>query len=178
LEPKHRYQVRIQLNDAGSVFPSGHRIRLALSTNYWPMIWPSPESPTVTVFGGTIDLPVRPPKTSDTVLPALSGPETAPPERTTQIRPGVVGIDRLGLELGAESNFSVHIEPDDPLSAVAEMRQAQTVARNGWRTRFETLTRISCTREAFLLHATMCAWDGDIEVCRRAWDSRVPREFV
>src|SRR5215472_9537694 len=29
-----RYRVRIQLNDAGSVFPAGHRIRLALSTAY------------------------------------------------------------------------------------------------------------------------------------------------
>ena len=34
--------VRIQLNDAGAVFPAGHRIRVALSTTYWPMIWPSP----------------------------------------------------------------------------------------------------------------------------------------
>src|SRR4029077_13273601 len=39
-----RYQVRIQLNDAGAVFPPGHRIRLALSTSYWPMIWPAPET--------------------------------------------------------------------------------------------------------------------------------------
>jgi len=33
-----RYRVRIQLNDAGSVFPAGHKERLALSTLYWPMI--------------------------------------------------------------------------------------------------------------------------------------------
>ena len=33
-----RYRVRIQLNDAGSVFPAGHKVRLALSTLYWPMI--------------------------------------------------------------------------------------------------------------------------------------------
>ena len=59
LEPGQRYQVRIQLNDAGSVFPAGHRIRLALSTAYWPMIWPSPEKATVTVFGGTLEFPVR-----------------------------------------------------------------------------------------------------------------------
>jgi putative CocE/NonD family hydrolase len=32
LVPGQRYQVRIQLNDAGSTFPAGHRIRLALST--------------------------------------------------------------------------------------------------------------------------------------------------
>ena len=42
LVPGRRYQVRIQLNDAGAVFPAGHRIRVALSTTYWPMIWPAP----------------------------------------------------------------------------------------------------------------------------------------
>ena len=41
-----RYRVRIQLNDAGSVFPPGHKVRLAISTAYWPMIWPSPETAT------------------------------------------------------------------------------------------------------------------------------------
>src|SRR5215475_11009186 len=44
-----RYQVRIQLNDAGSTFPAGHRIRLALSTAYWPVIWPSPEKATLLI---------------------------------------------------------------------------------------------------------------------------------
>src|SRR5262249_30687515 len=51
-----RSRVRIQLNDAGSAVPAGHRVRLALSTAYWPMIWPSPEKATLTIFGGTLDL--------------------------------------------------------------------------------------------------------------------------
>ena len=62
LVPGRRYQVRIQLNDAGAVLPAGHKVRLALSTSYWPMVWPSPEKATLTVLGGTLDLPVRPPR--------------------------------------------------------------------------------------------------------------------
>jgi uncharacterized protein len=178
LQPGVRYRIRVQLNDAGSAFPSGHRIRLALSTNYWPMIWPSPDNPTVTVFGGTVDLPIRPAETSDALLPALPEPVTATPERTTPLRPGVVRIDRLGLELGTEGNFRVHIDPGDPLSAVVEMRQSQTVSRDNWRTRFETTTRLFCTRDAFNLQAAMCAWEADVEVCRRTWNTSVPREFI
>jgi uncharacterized protein len=178
LLPSQRYRVRIQLNDAGSAFPAGHRIRVALSTAYWPMIWPSPEPATVTVFGGMVDLPVRSPRPEDSLLPELPPPETARPEPTTVVRPGVVRIGRLGLELGTESSFNSHIAEDDPLSAVLEMRQSQTVSRDAWRTRFETETRLSCTRDAFVLHATMRAWEGDIEVCSRAWDREVPREFV
>ena len=42
LVPGERYRVRLQLNDCGATFPAGHRIRLALSTAYWPMVWPAP----------------------------------------------------------------------------------------------------------------------------------------
>lgn len=178
LLPGHRYRIRIQLNDAGSVFPASHRIRLAISTAYWPMMWPSPETATVTVFAGTLDLPVRAPNAADALLPALPPPETAAPEPTTAVHPGVTRIDRLGIELGAESAFNAHIEPDDPLSAVVEMRQSQTISRDAWRTRIDTALRMSCTRDAFVLRATMRAWDGDEEVCHRSWDSEIPREFV
>jgi len=32
LAVEKRYRVRVQPNDAGAVFPAGHRVRLALST--------------------------------------------------------------------------------------------------------------------------------------------------
>src|SRR5262249_15634798 len=57
-----RYRVRIKLNNAGSVSPAGHKVRLALSTSYWPTIWPSPETATVQILGGMLDLPVRTPQ--------------------------------------------------------------------------------------------------------------------
>jgi hypothetical protein len=175
LVPGHRYRVHIKLNDAGAVFPAGHRIRLALSTTYWPMIWPPPENATVTVFTGSLELPVRPPSVEDALLPALPNPETAPPEPTTNVRPGVVRIDRLGLELGSDFNFDSHIDEHDPLSAFVEMRQSQTVSRDAWQIKVETQMRLSCTRDAFLLRATMRAWEGDEEICSRAWESSVPR---
>src|SRR6266702_4676914 len=118
-----RYRVRIQLNDAGSVFPAGHTIRLALSTAYWPMIWPSAEKATLLILGGTLDLPVRPRQAMDALVSPLPGPESAPPEKPTMLRRGDVRIehiDRIGLELGTESKSQFHVEEDDPLSAVAE----------------------------------------------------------
>jgi len=178
LRPRHCYRVRIQLNDTGSVFPAGHRIRLALSTTYWPIMWPAPEIATVTVFGGTLDLPVRPPNPADARLSSLPEPETAAPEPTTVLRPRVVRIDRIGLELGTEGSFAFQIEEDDPLTAVAEMRQMQTISRGEWRTRIETQIRLSCTRAAFVLRATLRAWDGDVEICHREWDHDVPRDLA
>jgi len=176
LVPGQRYQVRVKLNDAGVVFPAGHRIRLALSTTYWPTIWPTPEKATVTIFGGTLDLPVRPTRADS--LPSLPGPETATPERPTVIRPGLVRIDRIGLELGTEGKFAFDIQDDDPLSAVAEMQRTETIQRDDWQIRIETSMRLSCTRDAFLLRASLRAWEGASEVCHREWDQSIPRDLV
>ncbi|HEY2617529.1 MAG TPA: CocE/NonD family hydrolase [Acetobacteraceae bacterium] len=178
LVPGHRYRVRIRLNDAGAAIPRGHGIRVALSTAYWPMIWPAPENATVTVFGGSLELPLRAPDAADARLPPLPEPETAPPEPTTEVRPGVVRIDRLGLELGTDGSFESHIDEDDPLSAMVEMRQSQTISRGTWRIRIETHMRMTCTHDAFLLRATMRAYEGDVEVCAREWDDSVPRRLV
>jgi uncharacterized protein len=176
-----RYRVRIQLNDAGAVFPAGHRIRLALSTAYWPMIWPAPEQATLRILGGTLDLPVRPPEATDALLPPLPAPETSPPEEPTRTRRDdmrIERIDRIGLELGMKGSREFHIEEDDPLSATVELRWAQTMSRDDWQIRIETGMRLSCTRDAFLLQGSWRAWEGADEVCHREWDRSIPRDFV
>jgi putative CocE/NonD family hydrolase len=176
LVPGQRYQVRIQLNDAGSTFPAGHRIRLGLSTTYWPMVWPAPEPATVTILGGALDFPVRPARAES--LRPLPAPESAPPERPRQIRPGVVRFDRIGLEVGNEWKFSNDLRGDDPLSAVAEMSRITTIAREAWKARIEASMRMSCTRETFRLQASICAFDGATELCHRAWDESIKRDLV
>jgi hypothetical protein len=176
-----RYRVRIQLNDAGSVFPAGHRVRLALSTAYWPMIWPCPEKATLLISGGALDLPVRPPSAADALLSPLPDPESAPPEKPTMLRRGdmrVERIDRIDLELGAKGKWQYHVEEDDPLSAVAELQRTQTMSRNAWQIRIETQMRLSCTRDAFLLEASLRAYEGEQEVCRRDWDRAIARDFL
>jgi len=177
LVPGQRYRVQIKLNDAGASFPAGHRLRLALSTSYWPMVWPAPETATVTILGGTLELPGRPLLPVDPLQP-MPRAETAPPERPRQVRPGVMRFDRIGLEVGNEWTFRHDIRDDDPLSALAEMRRTMTVAREDWRVRIETSMRMTCSREAFRLEASMRAFEGDQEVTTRRWDQSIPRDMV
>ena len=69
------------------------------------MIWPSPETATVQIFAGTLDLPQRPPNAADAELAPFPEPETASPEKPTiSHRDGVriERIDRIGLELGTQ----------------------------------------------------------------------------
>jgi putative CocE/NonD family hydrolase len=178
LVPGRQYVVRFQLNDTGASFPAGHRIRLALSTAYWPMVWPSPSKATVTIYGGSLELPVRPPQPADAALPPLPAPETAPPERPTPIRPGVMRFDRLGLELGTEWQFDFHLLLNDPTRAVAQMHRTDTISRETWQVRTETFMQWSCTGNFFHLRASLGAWEGEQEVCQREWRCAIPRDLI
>jgi hypothetical protein len=145
------------------------------------MIWPSPETVTVQILSGTLDLPQRSPNVADSKLSLFPEPATAPPEKPTVIhRDGVriERIDRIGLELGTQWKTQYHVEDNDPLSAVAELSNTQTLSRNEWQIRVETQMRMSSTGNAFLLQGRLRAFEGDNEVCRRDWDRSIPRDFL
>jgi hypothetical protein len=61
--------VVVPLRATGWTFPAGHRIRVAVSTSLWPMIWPSPERADVRVH----------PASSWLELPRLRSLPAAPP---------------------------------------------------------------------------------------------------
>jgi len=178
LVPGRQYVVRFQLNDTGASFPAGHRIRLALSTVYWPMVWPSPEKARVTIYGGRLELPVRPPQPADAALPPLPAPETAPPERPTQIRPGVMRWDRLGLEIGTDWKFGFDLVNNDPTRPIAQMERTDRISRETWQVRIETFMQMSSSRNAFHLRASLGAWEGEQEVCQREWKCSIPRDLI
>ncbi|MEM9692700.1 MAG: CocE/NonD family hydrolase [Myxococcota bacterium] len=73
-------RVRIALNDIAHAFSAGHRVRLALSTAYWPIAWPSRRAVKMTVWPkrSRLSLPVRVPKPSDAELTTFPSPEEAP----------------------------------------------------------------------------------------------------
>jgi uncharacterized protein len=145
------------------------------------MIWPSPQTATVTILAGALDLPLRPLNAADAQLPPFAAPETAPPDKPTIIRRGdlrIERIDRLGLELGSRGKSHVHIEDNDPLSAVVELHRTQTISRDACQIRVETVTRLSCTLDTFWLQGDLRAFEGANEVCHRTWDRSVPRDFL
>ena len=90
LVPGKRYRVKVQLGGTGYSFPTGHRIRLAISSAYWPIVWPSPEPVTLTLFTGASQLllPIRQQQRNDAELPPLPEPVASPPSPMTILRKG------------------------------------------------------------------------------------------
>ena len=87
--PGQRVRARVMLKDIAHSFPAGHRLRVSISTSYWPIAWPAPEPATITVFTGAsaLDLPVRPPRLQDSSLAAFEPPESAPGPKETELQP-------------------------------------------------------------------------------------------
>jgi hypothetical protein len=89
LEPGKRMRVKVKLNDCGHRFAAGHRIRVSISSGYWPLIWPAPEWATLTLGAGEskLSLPVRGALPEDGQNP-FAAPETAPLTPATKLSQG------------------------------------------------------------------------------------------
>jgi putative CocE/NonD family hydrolase len=204
LEPGRRYRVRVQLNDIAHSFRPGHRIRVALSTSYWPIAFPTPEPVLMTIFTGAsrIELPVRPPRKEDAELRDFAPPQGATPLAQTVLRKGGVRrlvernlatdesvftrhedtgtyrIDAIDLTIDQIKTGTYRIKTDDPLSADVTIKWTQKLARGDWRVRTETETRFRATKDEFLIDATLDAYEGDKRVYTQIWDRRIKRDLV
>ncbi|MGB0752237.1 MAG: CocE/NonD family hydrolase C-terminal non-catalytic domain-containing protein, partial [Gammaproteobacteria bacterium] len=202
LEPGVAYEVCIKLDDIGYRVPAGHRLRIAVSTAYWPLIWPSPTNAPVTLHLANSSLMVPTlPAEAEAVEPF--GPATsAEPLRETMIRSGsnervasydmatnthtveILAdfgerrIDTLGLVTGSIARETFSVVPEDPNSARAKTHWTETVARDGWRTRTETFTSQTSDANNFYLTARVEAYEDESLVFEREWSKTVPRNLV
>jgi len=107
LEPGRRYVARVQLCDVAHAFPAGSRLRVAVSTSYWPIAWPAPEPVTLRLLTGasTLELPVRPPRAEDEELREFDPPERGP---TSEVRRLRAAPFRRTIERDLAANETLH----------------------------------------------------------------------
>ncbi len=200
LVPGKRYTVRVPLSDAAYSFVKGHRIRVAVSTTYWPLIWPSPEPVTLTLHAGksSLELPVRPPSRADAKIKFKPAEAAAPFPRTVLAAGGrnrvirtdmgkgetVVEIDdqsgrsrydEIDLVAEARSTERYRIVEDDPLSCSAEVTWQWFFERGDWRIRTEMRTKVECDKRNFIVTARLAAFEGDTQIFERDFEERIRR---
>ena len=59
LQPHQRYTFQMKLDATGYSLAAGHKLRVAVSPSYWPVVWPSARPASLTIYAGTISLPVH-----------------------------------------------------------------------------------------------------------------------
>ncbi len=87
LTPGKKFKIKLKLNDFAHSFPKDHRLRLSLSTNYWPIVWPAPEKVQIKLFTGSslLKMPTRKPEKSDEKLVPFLSPEAAVGSRAKKL---------------------------------------------------------------------------------------------
>jgi len=204
LEPGKRYQVRVQLNNIAQVFPKGHRIRIAISTSYWPLAWPPPEPVRLTVHSGssTLLLPCRPPQEIDAHLPVFGNPEGAPPAKETLLEKthhkwnvirdlakdesilevvkddGVFRIEEIDLEVRNKTTEWYTFYNDDFNSVRGETHSIRGFKRDDWSVKTVTRIKLTSTTTHFELCAGLEAYEGDNRVYNKNWECTIPRDCI
>ena len=204
LEPGRRYRVRVRLNEVAQQFPAGHRLRVAVSSSYWPIAWPPPRAATLIIYGGvsTLDLPVRAPRPDDERALGFGPPRHPPPPPTRRVREerhrwrvhhdlaaheaelevikdeGVVYLSDVDLELERSTTERYSSRQDEFDSARGEVYAKWGMQRGDWHAWTETRTVLTSSESDFHVHATLDAYEGERRVFSRTWNLAIPRVLV
>jgi putative CocE/NonD family hydrolase len=203
LEPGARQTVRVPLDVVAHSFAAGNRLRVAVSPAYWPWLWPSPEEVTLTLHGGSLELPVRPPRAEDDTLPAFGEPEHSASLEVEEQDPGPAahtlrrdlatgrvekvfdwdlgGSLRLvdaDLETSDASHCVYSIVDGDPLSGKVEFRASSGMGRGGWRMLSEVTSSMTSDRDSFYVETQLEVTENGERVFSRDWSFTIPRDHV
>jgi putative CocE/NonD family hydrolase len=200
VSPGEKIAVVIELDQCGYRFPVGHRIRLAVSTAYWPMLVPPPAAITATLSPGVetrLCLPIRAGGDEvDIPNPANSDPlpdwpmhspaahhrvvERSLQDGLTQYRvsddTGEEEIPPHGMRIRHTHEECYSIRADDPLSYEATSTYVSELARGDWKTRTVSESRITVDSDNFHIRASVSAWENDALIHQRHREKSIPRD--
>ena len=197
LEPGKTYQVDVALDHIAYRLPQGDRLRVSVSTSYWPLLWPMPHAATLTVTQGTLHLPIS--QHGENAERVFPDPDAAPAWQTQTLRPAnnerrretdlKTGITRLeiiddfgcvqdadhGMIIEAIAREWWDIHPDDPLSARGKAHWTERRARDGWDTRTETYATMWADQTHFHISTRLEAYENDRLIFEKDIADSVPR---
>jgi hypothetical protein len=181
LTPGQAHNVSVTLKCISYALPAGHRLRVAVSSSYWPWSWPSPELVTLRVETGTasaLHLQVRDRSGVEPEVPAhfhdpLLGPDNVS-ERLNkpsggrthhfdlstlrhEIRDNSVFFAGIrepaqnGLTYMEDAEDACTIIDGDPTSATATTWRECRVERGDWKTRVRSDATMTSTATHFIV---------------------------
>ncbi|KAM6521794.1 hypothetical protein FALCPG4_011498 [Fusarium falciforme] len=204
LEPGHFYDVVVKLNECGQRVGVGSVLRLALSSSYFPTVWPSPEAATLTVdcAASTLELPTRPSCPEDDRLAAFEPPVCSPPLKAKTLRPpgnknsiaknletdevtisfdadeGLFENEENGWRFGGFTKVTCSVRPDDPLSAQADQNFRQEFGREDLSLAIDGWTKMTATKTDWLINTRMEAWENKDKIFEQEHSYKISRDHM
>lgn len=199
--PGKEYQVKIPLYHIAYTVPQGHKLRVSISTNYWPLVWPAPENMALTLIpeSCSVDIPVnKKPTPEKNIQPyteetTFSGRQIRPPESSRIIhkdyKTGITTLetfDDFGCQYfnssQSEIEFTSHqllsIHQEDPLTARNEIQLKVNMGRDGWRTGLDAHYIMTCDSDNFYIKAKWVTLHDDKPIFTRNFDETIKRNFM
>lgn len=203
MTPGQTVTIRLKLNDCAHAFNAGHRVRVAVSTSYFPVVWPAPEAFTLSLTGGAgsrLMLPVRPLRDDDDPGVVFGEAEMAPPPDMTVLVPpsssrrverdlacgeqvmrlvedgGVCRLEAIDMECVDGTTFEYRITKGDPLSARAVWHWWSRRSRGDWDAGVKVRMEISSSADTWHVTSDLEAFEGDRRVHSRSWNHDIPRD--
>jgi uncharacterized protein len=201
LEPGRVYDVRVPLRAAGYRFAPGHRIRLSVASNYWPVLWPSPGPGELavhhagsrlilpTIPAGEDSLPTTEFKTTPAGLEEYGGGTSEPPvwrivedviAGTVTVSTNDAGETTLpdGTSVFAGERLDMTASDADPAHARMANRVVYRLDQDGRRIDVRAAGETTSTETDFRMTVELeVDLDGE-PFFRRAWDETIPRRLV
>jgi uncharacterized protein len=202
LEPGKKYKIKIKLDDIAWRVPKGHRIRVSISTNYFPMMWPAPDPVTLTVYAGasTVTVPMRKKTIVDPQI-HFTAPEAAAPAAQKELKKpwhkrevstdkktgatklqiiddfGLYELKPHGMIVGGAGRENYSIDATDPLSAVMETHWTETRKRGKWEIRTETYGRLKASKTHWIVWGKIEAFEGKKRIFAKEFNEEIERRL-
>ncbi|MCA1775497.1 MAG: CocE/NonD family hydrolase [Loktanella sp.] len=202
LVPGEAYTATVPFKHVAQTFRAGHRLRLSLSTSYFPVAWPAPEPVKLTVdtAKSQLVLPVR--KATDDPSPRdLGTPKGAAPMEAETLSPahadwvvteslatgetrititddsGRIRIADNGISTGAVGVETYSFTGTDWRSFKGHVVWDVEMSRGDWQMTSRTETEMTATATHFIVKAHLAAKEGDRIAHEQNWDYEIPRDW-
>jgi uncharacterized protein len=188
----------IPLKHIAQQVPAGHRLRVSLSTSYWPWIWPSPEKATITVdlSHTSVTLPLLDPALAEPLDRQWEPPAIAPlppvvfdggelswawhesVHPTAIVRRSAPSTKHFpsGLTTVHENESRYLLDPDDPLTAAVETYRHASFGRDDWQLETTQRSRMTCDDTSFTVSTHLTASLNGAEVFAEELSHRIRRD--
>jgi hypothetical protein len=202
LTPGERYRVKLTFDNTARRFHAGSRIRLSISTTYWPLILPAPEPVRLTLFTGStrLTLPARALRAADAQLrpfgppfvpkvaiePVSSNPGVHSVEWDAvnkrqvirhEVGDGTVLLAAVNTRLIGKATVRSEIGEDETRGSITTQYLIGW-QRDEWNPRVIAASKITTTPSDFVLSGELNAFDGEEKVFARRWERKIPRQLV
>ena len=180
-------------------FDAGHRIRLAVSCAYWPLVWPSPRPARIVLHlaAARLVLPVRGARADEAPVTFPEPVEVAGPKTRSVVpaRPLVRRMEEgdgvrsfrwhlpyrcvhyrdIDLDFGVETHALFNLEVDEPENASARFEHRMRFAREGWVIEVTGIAELGSTASAYRPIGSLVVRENGVLVFERHWSPVIPR---